>query len=116
MSELSDKQKTFMRLLPRLIDYAHYLGFEVSIGDGYRDPRVFGQVGIKHGYGHANSCHKMRLAIDLNLFDKGEYVTTSEGHKILGEYWKSLDPLCRWGGNFSTPDGNHYSIEHDGCR
>lgn len=43
--------------------------------------------------------HKQRLAIDLNLFRRGEYMTNSEAHKLLGDYWKSLHPDCRWGGD-----------------
>lgn len=106
---LGQRQRLFMRLLPRLIDYAYQNGFELSIGDGYRDPRLHGAVGVKMGYGHASSNHKNRLAIDLNLFKDGAFLTTSEDHKPLGEYWESLHPLCKWGGRFN--DGNHYSIE-----
>ena len=46
MSEtLSQKQRRFARMVARLIDQAHELGFEVSLGDAYRDPRVHGQFG-----------------------------------------------------------------------
>ena len=69
---------------------------------------------MKKSYSSANSVHKQRLAIDLNLFKGGVYQTSTEAHKPLGEYWKSLHPLCRWGGDFSTPDGNHYSMAHEG--
>lgn len=120
---LGEKQKLFMRQLPRLIDKAHALGFEVSLGDGYRDPRAFGEMGEeqftaegKRVYGHINSCHKMRLAIDLNLFKDGKYITTTEGHRPLGEWWEAQHPLNCWGGGFPTPDGNHYSMTHSGFK
>lgn len=109
---LGQKQRLFMKLLPRLIDFAYEQGFELTLGDGYRDPKVFGKVGEKKGYGKSYSLHKERLAIDLNLFRNGRYLTTTEAHKPLGEYWESLHPLCSWGGRFD--DGNHYSLEHDG--
>lgn len=111
---LSQLQRLFMRLVPKLINWAYDNGYELTLGDGYRDPRVFGEVGVVKGYGHKSSCHKSRLAIDLNLFKNGVFLQLSSDHAPLGAYWKSLHPLCRWGGDFSTPDGNHYSMEWQG--
>lgn len=111
---LSQKQKLFTSLLPKLIIYANANGYDLTLGDGYRDPRVFGAVGESKGYGHKSSAHKSRLAIDFNLFKNGKFLQATEDHKILGEYWESLHPDCRWGGRFN--DGNHYSIEHDGVK
>lgn len=110
--KLGDKQQLFMRLLPRLIDKAHELGFDVRGGDLYRDPRVHGDIGVANGYGSRNSCHKLKLAIDLNLFKNGKFCVETHEHKELGEWWKEQHPLCRWGGDFK--DGNHYSLEHNG--
>ena len=109
---LGKKQELFMRLLPRLIDKAHNLGFEIRGGDLFRDPRLHGEHGTKKGYGHKTSCHKLKLAIDLNLFKDGRFVSSTAGHKELGEWWEKQHELCRWGGRFK--DGNHYSITHWG--
>ncbi|MGK3273576.1 M15 family metallopeptidase [Comamonas kerstersii] len=111
---LGQKQRLFTKLVAQLIQYAYAQGYELTLGDAYRDPRVHGDVGVKKSYSSANSVHKQRLAIDLNLFKGGVYQTSTEAHKPLGEYWKSLHPECRWGGDFSTPDGNHYSMMHEG--
>lgn len=111
---LREQQSLFMRLLPRLIDFAHEAGYDLTLGDGYRDPRVFGHMGEKKGYGRANSQHKQRLAIDLNLFKDGKFLQDTEDHRPLGEYWESLHPSCSWGGRFR--DGNHYSLERHGFR
>ncbi|WP_302553731.1 M15 family metallopeptidase [Comamonas kerstersii] len=111
---LGQKQRLFTKLVAQLIQYAYAQGYELTLGDAYRDPRVHGDVGVKKSYSSANSVHKQRLAIDLNLFKDGQYLTTTEAHKPLGQFWKSLHPLCRWGGDFSTPDGNHYSMAHEG--
>lgn len=111
---LGEKQRLFAKLLPGLINQAHLMGYELTLGDAYRDPRLFGNTGESKGYGHRNSCHKLRLAIDLNLFKDGVFLTSTEDHKALGEWWESLHPLCRWGGRFSSPDGCHYSFEHNG--
>lgn len=117
---LGEKQRLFMRLLPRLIDRAHELGFELTGGDLFRDPRVHGAIGEKKAYGHPKSAHKHKLAIDLNLFKDADsdgdldYLEKTEFHRPLGEWWEQQHDLCRWGGRFD--DGNHYSLEHDGVK
>jgi hypothetical protein len=111
---LGEKQRLFARLVPRLIDKAHELGFEITLGDAYRDPRVFGTLGQKIGYGNMFSCHKVRLAIDLNLFKDGVFLTTTEAHRPLGEWWEAQHKDACWGGRFE--DGNHYSLTHEGIK
>jgi hypothetical protein len=69
---------------------------------------VFGEKGESVGYGNAYSMHKDRLAHDYNLFIDGEFQTTTEAHRPLGEHWESLHPECSWGGRWE--DGNHYSF------
>ena len=112
MMTLGEKQELFMRLLPRLIDKAHELGFEIRGGDLERNRKVFGDLGEKRGYGHKNSCHKIKLAIDLNLFLDGKWQTETAQHVQLGYWWEAQHELCRWGGRFN--DGNHYSLTHNG--
>lgn len=111
---LGQKQELFMRFLPRLIDKAHELGFELRGGDLFRDPRVHGHVGEKKGYGYYRSCHKLKLAIDLNLFRDGKWLEDTEDHRELGEWWESQHELFTWGGHWG--DGNHYSVTHNGCK
>lgn len=103
---LREQQSAFVRLLPALITYANQQGYELTLGDAYRDPRCFGYTGESKGYGARNSLHKLRLAVDLNLFKDGVWLRTTNDHRFLGVYWESLDPHCRWGGRFQ--DGNHY--------
>jgi len=114
MSALGDKQRKFARMAADLILHAYYLGYEVTLGDAYRDPRVFGMIGARKGYGSRNSNHKQRLAIDLNLFKDGEYLAGTEDHRELGEWWESQDSDAVWGGRFN--DGNHYSLQHNGYK
>lgn len=109
-STLLQKQFLFTRLLAKLLSHAESLGYQLTLGDGYRDPRVFGIMGEPKGYGKSRSAHKQRLAIDLNLFKDGKFLSASEDHRPLGEYWESLGGT--WGGRFN--DGNHYSLEHNG--
>lgn len=108
---LLQKQKLFAELVSWLLYQATQMGYEVTLGDAYRDPRVHGEYGEGRGYGHRKSNHKLRLAIDLNLFRDGAYLTNSEDHRPLGEWWEAQHELCRWGG---PRDGNHYALIHNG--
>lgn len=109
---LGQKQRRFVKMVSKLIDFAYANGYELTFGDAYRDPRLHGEMGAKKGYGHSKSNHKIRLAVDFNLFKDGKFLTSSEDHKPLGEYWESIGGT--WGGRFN--DGNHYSLEHNGTK
>jgi len=95
---LREKQSTFVRMTGKLIWYANQLGYELTYGDAYRDPRC--------PYGSKTSKHHDRLAVDFNLFIDGKYRRDTEAHKPLGEYWESIGGT--WGGRFKNKDGNHY--------
>ena len=110
--KLGEKQELFSRLLPRLIDKAHELGYGVRVGDLFRDARVHGEYGQKRGYSSSRSNHKLKLAVDLNLFKEGKFLSSTEDHKELGEWWIQQHELCAWGGRGN--DGNHYSLTHWG--
>ena len=107
---LREKQSRLVVMVAMLIDHAGKLGFELTFGDAFRDPRLHGKPGSKMGYGAANSCHKYRLAVDFNLFQDGRLLLRTDDHLPLGEYWESIGGT--WGGRFG--DGNHYSLEHEG--
>jgi len=111
---LGQTQRQFARLVGRLIERAYEMGYEVTLGDAYRDPRVHGEMGEKSSYSHPSSAHKVRLAIDLNLFKDGRFLTETDDHRPLGEWWEQQHELARWGGRFR--DGNHYSFEHNGVK
>ncbi|MBE9571681.1 MAG: M15 family peptidase [Proteobacteria bacterium] len=106
---LRERQSEFARKVPLLILFAYELGYEITLGDAWAK------------VGHCDdSCHYIRLAIDLNLFKDGEYLTKTENHLPLGLFWESIGGS--WGGRFgeSSPgagdgwDGNHYSLEWQG--
>ena len=109
---LGQKQRRFGRMVAQLLNKLHELGYEYTWGDAYRDPRVHGDFGVKKGYSAKSSVHKVRLAVDLNLFKDGKYLTKTEDHRPLGEFWESIGGT--WGGRWN--DGNHYSLPHQGCK
>lgn len=99
------KQAEFVKKIGLFIIFTYEQGYELTFGDGYRDPRVFGEIGIKMGYGHINSYHKKRLAHDFNIF-KNKVRLTEIGEILpLGEFWESLGGT--WGGRFG--DAEHFS-------
>ena len=110
MMKLGEAQRLFTICVANLILYADSLHYEMTFGDAYRDPRVT--------YGHENSVHRKRLAVDLNLFQQVNgvwlYRADTESHRPLGEWWEKRHSLARWGGRFTPADGNHYSFTWDG--
>lgn len=96
METLGEKQRRFTWMLHLLIGYAYNHGYELTVGDAYASS------GHKRG-----SFHYKRLAMDFNLFKNGVYLTETDDHKELGEYWESIGGT--WGGRFKKKDGNHYS-------
>lgn len=97
---LRRQQSEFVRAVGLLITYAYSLGYELTFGDTYP-----GKFSHKKG-----SWHGKGLAIDINLFKDGEYLTDSHDHLILGQYWQALGGT--WGGLWD--DGNHYSWNERG--
>lgn len=112
---LGEKQRLFARLIGELLVWAYAHGYEFSFGEAERKPAQ-AAANASAGTGISNSLHLRRLAVDLNLFVHGVYQTDSRAHLPIGQHWESMHPLCRWGGRFSRPDGNHYSLEHEGVR
>ena len=97
---LRQKQSNFVSMVSDLIRYAYANGYEMTFGDAYATS------------GHMdNSNHYLRLAIDLNLFKDGKWLSDGTGHDFLHDYWDSI------GGAKRIPnDLNHYSLEHNGRR
>lgn len=108
---LRQKQSLFARYVALLLLEAYHLGYEVTLGEAFRSPEEAARL-AKAGKGIATSLHTSRLAIDLNLFREGHYLSSSEAHRPLGEWWEAQHELARWGGRFN--DGNHYSFAHGG--
>lgn len=104
-------QSLFVTLIAELILEAQRQGFELTFGEALRSPEEAARLD-RAGLGIRSSLHTIKLAIDLNLFQGGVYLSSSASHRPLGEWWEKQHPLCRWGGRFG--DGNHYSLEYGG--
>jgi hypothetical protein len=111
---IGEKQRLFTKLVAQFITWAYAQGYEFSFGEALRT-QAQATANAASGAGISNSLHLLKLAVDLNLFISGVYQSDTQAYKPLGEYWKTLHPLCRWGGDFvSRPDGNHFSLTHEG--
>src|SRR4051812_37238025 len=96
---LGEKQRRFTQLVGRLIEFAYSNGYELTFAEAYRTPEQ-AALNAKSGAGIANSLHTKRLAVDLMLFIDGVWQTSPDAYRPLGDYWKTLDPECAWGGDF----------------
>jgi len=105
VSSLYQNQVQFAAMVARLIDHIFKEGYECTLGDAFRDARLHGAFGEKRGYGAARSFHKNRLAIDLNLFKDGRFLSDTSADEQIGIWWEKQGGT--WGGRFR--DGNHYS-------
>lgn len=108
---LRQKQSKFAKLVALLIQETGARGFEITLGEAWRSPEEAARLaGV--GKGIKNSLHTKRLALDINLFLNGRYLTSTEAHQELGEWWERQGGS--WGGRFG--DGGHYSLEHRGVK
>lgn len=108
--DLHKEQEAFALDVSRLISEIFYKGYSCTLGEAYRTPEQ-AKIYASERKGIINSLHCQRLAIDINLFDpEGNYLTGSDSYREFGEYWESLNPKNKWGGNFTGKliDGNHY--------
>lgn len=110
---LRQKQSLFAINVAKLIQWAYAHGYEITLGEALRTKEQ-AEIYAAAGKGIKNSAHCNKLAIDLNLFRDGQYLSASADHDPLGQYWKTLHTENRWGGDFRNRDGNHYSMHHNG--
>ena len=113
---LREKQSLFVELVAQLIIQAETMGYELTFSEAWRSPEEAARL-AKAGKGIKNSLHTQRLAIDFNLFKNGKYLSTTDAHRPLGEWWEAQstdDYTCAWGGRFTRQDGGHYSLSHGG--
>jgi hypothetical protein len=99
---LSQEQAAFLLDACKLIQYATGQGWMVTGGELSRTPEQQA-IYVKTGRSKTlNSIHLKRCAIDLNFFKDGKIIWDKQMLAPLGEYWESLHPKNRWGGNWKS--------------
>lgn len=120
---IRQKQSLFTKLIGEFLVWVHsHPGWETTFGEGFVyatrtvETNTSERVIAKDKIHMTNSLHYMGLAMDINLFVDGKWITDG-GHPVwtqVGTKWESMNPDCRWGGRFGSVDSNHFSLEHGG--
>lgn len=98
---LSKQQRIFTLNISKLITYAYLNGIELTFGEAYRTKEQQA-IYVKTGKSKTmNSNHLRRLAVDFNFFINGSLTYDFNAVKKLGDYWETLHPANRWGGDFN---------------
>jgi len=109
--KLSEQQFIFSRNFYKLFGAIFAMGYEVTFGECYRTTEQ-ALWNSQHGLGIKKSLHCDRMAIDLNIWKDGVLSNDPEDYSKAGKYWKALNPLNRWGGDFSTlNDYYHFEMQ-----
>ncbi|PIB28913.1 hypothetical protein BFP77_08325 [Maribacter sp. 4U21] len=123
--KLSTKQQIFTLNIAKLILKANEMGILLTFGDAFRtqDQQYLYYKGLTFIKGMLakvsrkswtmDGQHLKRLAVDFNHFLNGgaDLTYKKEYLQELGDYWESLHPDNRWGGNFKkTIDTPHYEM------
>lgn len=110
---LREARVLFSQLVGQLPRKAQELGLELAF-DQLKRPPELAKLYEAQGIGVAKSAHLNGLAVDVVLYRDGKYLSQSVDYAELGAWWKTLHPYCRWGGDFTKRDGNHFSLEFEG--
>lgn len=126
--KLSHRQQIFTRNIAKLIQRAETLEIGLTFGDAWRSRSQM----LLNYYGYdvvktrdkpilvkrkptsktLNSRHGVRLAVDFNFFINGELTYNKHKLQCLGDYWESLHPNNRWGGNWTSfIDTPHFEMK-----
>jgi hypothetical protein len=116
MEKLSTKRCRFSAAISHLVIWVNKQpGYSCCFNEVKRSEEQ-AKKNAATGKGISNSLHLIGLAADIILYKDGVYQTSSEAYRFMGDYWKSLSPDFRWGGDFKKKDGNHFSVEHNGIQ
>lgn len=78
-------------------------------------PAFAAAIAASTAKGINHSVHRLRLAVDLNLFKDGKFLEDAADYLPFGAWWKSQNPdVARWGGDWG--DADHFSFEYQGVK
>jgi hypothetical protein len=108
---MSGEQNAFLLDVAKLINYIDNCddGMLITGGELFRTAEMEALY-VKEGKSNTmNSNHLKKLAVDLNFIQNGNLISDKASLQKYGDYWESLNPINRWGGNFhSILDTDHF--------
>lgn len=113
---LTKKQSVFTRLQAEFQLWCFNQGYHIIEAESFRTKEQAEWYAAR-GKGIKNSVHTKKLARDIFILsdpDRGKISWDREDYRPLGEKWKSLHVLNRWGGDFRNRDVVHFSMWHQG--
>lgn len=115
LSDLQQKQIFFSQCVARFIFDLGSKGYAVTFGEAWRSPETCALYASR-GKGVLYSLHSRRLAVDLNLFIRGEPVVTNKEVADLWQSYSTESYKCCAGLYFEAPDADHFSIGDAGVK
>lgn len=110
MGHRREHQMKFSQMMAKLIIFIDEEGYGVVTGEVQRSKEQ-AKANALNKVGIAKSLHVLCMAVDLSLISPdGVYLTDSDDYAVFGIFWESLGGA--WGGRFSRPDGNHFSLPY----
>ena len=109
--KLSEKQIIFSLNVADLIHFANSVGVGLTFGEAHRTMYQQKNYLATGRSKTLNSNHLKRLAVDFNFFIDGKLTYSKATLQSIGDFWESLHPNNRWGGNFkSFTDTPHFEM------
>ena len=105
-----DRQQTFTLNVARLIIYINQQGYACTFGETLRTKEM-AQIYARTGRGVLDSNHLYKLAVDLNLFKNGVYLSDAKEYRQFAEYWLTLNPFNESGYYWKSVDANHFESD-----
>jgi peptidoglycan L-alanyl-D-glutamate endopeptidase CwlK len=93
-----------------LLAYIENQGWESTLGEVQRT-KYQQEEYVRLGKSWTmNSNHIKKCAADIFLWIDGNVTWKYEDYKVLGDYWKTLDERCAWGGDWKSRDSVHFEV------
>lgn len=100
--KLSDKQFEFVQDSAKLINFCVENDVKITFGEAHRTQFQQDEYLRTKKSKAKHSFHQDRLALDLNFFIQDKLTYEKDDLQFIGDYWESLNPNNRWGGNFKS--------------
>jgi len=100
--KLSDQQFEFAKDCVLLELWMINHGYKFTYGEAWRPDemqKIYYEQG-KSKIKERGGPHGYRLARDYNIWVNGKLTYAKEILQPIGDFWESLNPLNRWGGNY----------------